>query len=107
MLVIMILLGLFGCQTSETTNKDKIFISDVKRIGATLQPGQSAVVPLPLLEKNELLIAMNGGWGSIEPSAHVSKELAMRVSLALGYDEGGYYKFIIVFARDQKIISGT
>lgn len=79
-LVMVILIGLFGCRNSEAT-KDKIFMSEVKRVGATLQPGQSAVIPVPPLEKNELLIVINGYYaGYIEPSQYVSKKLAMRIS---------------------------
>ena len=101
-LVTTILLGLYGCPKSEET-KDKMFITDLKRIGATLESGQSAVVPVPPLEPNELLIVINGPYmGSLDPSEHISKELAMEANL--DYATKGNY---IIFARDQKIMSAT
>lgn len=101
----MVLVGLLGCQKSEIT-KDKLFIAELKRIGATLQPGQSAKVPIPALEKNEVIIAVNGSYavdGHIEPSEYVSKELAGHEIDYAGREGGNY----IIYARDQKILNDT
>ena len=98
----VVAVGLTGCHEERT--KDKVFVSELKRIGATLHPEQSAKVPVPALGEQEVLIVINGSYavdGVIEPSQYISKELAARGINYAGREGPNY----IIYAREQEILS--
>lgn len=95
---------LIGCTKGEL-NKDEIFARNLELIGRTLQSGQSAEVFLPVLNKNELIVMINGSYsGTIEASTYLSKQLATQITLEYATKVGNNY---ILLIRDQKIQSVT
>lgn len=96
-------IALFGC-AKEEPSKDAIFAKNLERVGRTLQPGENALVPVPGLDKTELLVAVNGSYatGSIKSSVYLSEQLAKDI---FEYNiKGANY---ILFVRDQTIKSET